>query len=136
MDIMLCCIEYTDPQNVIMGVSGAKTSMFYVKQGETRINDIRGDNRLIGGMKHKSRPFTRKELYLQVGDMIYLSSDGFGDQNNPEGLKFGKERLRNTFAEISVMSTYEQKKYLETALDYHQQNVEQRDDITVVGIRL
>lgn len=135
MDIMLCCLEYGD-DTISITASGAKTSLYYVKQGESVVNDLRGDNRLIGGVSHKTRPFTNKGLVLNRGDMLYLSSDGFADQNSPEGLKFGKERFKEFFAQHAGYTTNDQRSLLETALASHQQDAPQRDDITVVGIRL
>ncbi len=135
MDIMLCCLEYGD-ETVKITMSGAKTSMYYVKQNEIQVQDVRGDNRLIGGVSHKSKPFTNKELLLNRGDMIYLSSDGFPDQNSPDGLKFGKERFKEFFAQHASFSINEQRTLLELALSSHQQEASQRDDITVLGVRL
>jgi serine phosphatase RsbU (regulator of sigma subunit) len=135
MDIMLCCLEYGET-TVKITASGAKTSMFYVKKDESNVVDVRGDNRLIGGLSHKNRPFTNKELILDKGDMIYLSSDGFTDQNSPEGLKFGKERFKEFFAKNSSFPINEQRDLLELAMNSHQQDALQRDDITVVGVRL
>jgi serine phosphatase RsbU (regulator of sigma subunit)/ligand-binding sensor domain-containing protein len=135
MDIMLTCLEYGE-ETLSMTMSGAKTSLYYVKQGESVVNEIRGDNRLIGGTVHKTRPFTNKGLILNRGDMFYMSSDGFADQNSPEGLKFGKDRFKEFFAQHAGYTTNDQKSLLETALASHQQDTPQRDDITVVGVRL
>jgi serine phosphatase RsbU (regulator of sigma subunit) len=135
MDIMLCCLEYNE-NTVKITLSGAKTSMFYVPQNEAQVQDIRGDNRLIGGLIHKNKPFTNKEIILNRGDMIYLASDGFADQNSPEGLKFGKERLKEFFTQNANYPIQEQRNLLELALQTHQQDAAQRDDITVLGVRL
>jgi serine phosphatase RsbU (regulator of sigma subunit)/ligand-binding sensor domain-containing protein len=135
MDIMLCCLEYNE-NTVKITLSGAKTSMFYVPQNEAQVQDIRGDNRLIGGLIHKNKPFTNKEIILNRGDMIYLASDGFADQNSPEGLKFGKERLKEFFTQNASYPIQEQRNLLELALQTHQQDAAQRDDITVLGVRL
>jgi serine phosphatase RsbU (regulator of sigma subunit) len=135
MDIMLCAMEYNG-DNVKITVSGAKTTMYYVREGENIINDLRGDNRLIGGTSHKSKPFTNKIVELNAGDMLYMSSDGYPDQNAPDGLKFGKERFREMISRNAYLPISEQKALFEEALNQHQQTAEQRDDITVVGIKL
>ncbi len=135
MDIMICCLEYGET-NVKIIASGAKTSMFYVKKDEYTVTDLRGDNRLIGGVSHKNKPFTNKELILNYGDMVYLSTDGFADQNSPDGLKFGKERFKEFFAQNASLTINEQRNLLELAMSSHQQDAVQRDDITVLGVRL
>ncbi len=135
MDIMLCAIEYKG-DDVKLIISGAKTSMYYVREGETTINDIRGDNRLIGGTSHKSKPFTNKVVELRAGDLLYLSSDGYPDQNAPDGQKFGKERFREMLIRNAHLPINEQRILFEEALSQHQQTAPQRDDITVVGVKL
>jgi serine phosphatase RsbU (regulator of sigma subunit) len=68
--------------------------------------------------------------------MLYLCSDGLTDQNNPERKKFGENTLRHLLSECHDKPTETQKTNLTDALDAHQQNTEQRDDITFLGIRL
>jgi serine phosphatase RsbU (regulator of sigma subunit) len=110
--------------------------MYYVREGETTINEIRGDNRLIGGTSHKSKPFTNKIVELQEGTMLYMSSDGYPDQNAPDGQKFGKERFREMILRNAYLPVAEQRTLFEEAMNQHQQTADQRDDITVVGIKL
>jgi ligand-binding sensor domain-containing protein len=67
---------------------------------------------------------------------IYITTDGFADQQNPQNQKFGTRRLREFLRDNAHLNASQQKEALVMALETHQANEEQRDDITVIGIRL
>ena len=68
--------------------------------------------------------------------MLYLTSDGFADQNNPAREKMGSKKVNEILSQMATEAVNEQKRLLEEALDNHQQGSEQRGDITFVGIRI
>ncbi len=118
--------------------SGAKQNLYYFKKGSDTVEIISGDRRSIGGKLHKVNQieFTNKDINLHKGDMFYLLSDGIIDQNNTERKRFGTPRLLNLLSEIHNLPVNEQKEIiLKTLKDYMQDN-KQRDDITVIGVRL
>ena len=86
--------------------------------------------------KYNKIVFTNKEIILQQNDLIYLTTDGYIDQNNKERKRFGTKKFENILNKIANMELSEQKQILETELDNWQRNEKQRDDITVVGIKL
>ena len=73
---------------------------------------------------------------LPKGSLIYLTSDGYVDQNNPDRKKLGEKRLLELLQEHSGLSLPEQKSILENTLDDFQQGVDQRDDILVMGVKI
>ena len=68
--------------------------------------------------------------------MLYLTSDGFADQSNPEGKKIGTKNLKTFLEEIAPLDIDNQKEKLISFLKNHQNFEAQRDDILVVGIQL
>ena len=68
--------------------------------------------------------------------MIYLTTDGYVDQNNPAIKKFGTRNLTKLLKEIAEKKLPEQRQILEYKLDGHQAAELQRDDITIVGIKI
>ncbi len=141
-DIALCRIEKNEttdetPQFQIT-FSAAKRPLFYYSMKNKKLEIIKGDHRLIGGIRQqrKKPPFTNKELLLQKEDMLYLTSDGIIDQNNPDRKRFGTKRLTGILSKNAMLEMEQQGKILELLLDNYQQDEDQRDDITVLGVKL
>jgi serine phosphatase RsbU (regulator of sigma subunit) len=95
-----------------------------------------GTRRSIGSHRIKGKPFENNELLLEKGTSIYLTTDGFADQSNPKGDKFGTHNLIELVEKNLSLSMSEQGSQIEHALDIHQGKIEQRDDITVLGFRV
>jgi serine phosphatase RsbU (regulator of sigma subunit) len=132
MDVCLCRIE---PDGITF--AGARRSLYIVQGGE--IIEIEGDTKPIGGFQREAkRSFTSKRLDLDLSKpaMLYLTSDGYADQHNLRREKFGTKRLTQLFQTIAGYDVSEQHNALEHALSEHKGSVAQRDDITVMGIRL
>ncbi len=130
MDVCLCVME---PKNQKLIFSGAKRPLYHV--ANSTLTKIKGDRKTIGGrQKEEKRTFTNHEINIQEGDAVYLTSDGFADQSDVEGQKFGSKRLENLLLNIATQSCKKQKQKLLTELIKHQGKEEQRDDITIIGI--
>jgi len=65
-----------------------------------------------------------------------LLSDGIIDQNSPEGKKIGTAGFQNIISEIAEMPLKEQKNKITQILNSHKKNTNQRDDITILGIKI
>jgi serine phosphatase RsbU (regulator of sigma subunit) len=82
-------------------------------------------------------PFSLKRFELQKNDTLYLFTDGYVDQYGGEGLKkIGRNNFNNLLLEASSMNIEMQKFYLEDRLIEWKKDVEQMDDILVVGIKI
>ncbi len=137
MDVALCVIQALDEQTYQIDFTGAKRSLLYKNPGEnTPVNEMRGDNKSIGGQQNNKKSYSRKELVLEKGTILYLTSDGFADQNNEQRKKYGRLALRKLLQKYAHVSLLEQKQALEDALVEHQGKAEQRDDITILGLKL
>ncbi len=139
MDICLCRItrqgEEEDDPNVYLSFSGARRSLFLLRQGK-QVEVIRGDRRTVGGKYFNPNPFSKNELSLKKGDRIYLTSDGLMDQNSPEREKFGTRRFIDFLNEFGSQEMNEQQSKLEEVIMGFMKLEKQRDDITIMGINL
>ena len=138
MDVCLCRFEKTEEGNNRILFSGAKRPLFYVIDGEENILKIKGTRRTIGGHISKSTitNFADNEILLPNSSVLYLSTDGLVDQASPERNRFGSTKLVNLIKKIHSMPMSEQKKIIFDNLKVHQQDAEQRDDITLISVRL
>lgn len=138
MDVALCLFRIKKDDTVIINYSGAKISIYYKKTTDKNVQIIKADRKSIGGVffKHKDQDLTEHEIHLKKGDTIYLSSDGYIDQCNIQGRRFGSKRLLELFNNIVEKELLEQKTEIEREITNWQQSEIQRDDITVIGIKI
>ena len=131
MDISLCCF---DLKNKILEYSGAINSLFYIH--ENKLTEIKGDKQPIGQYAN-IKPFTSHHVNLAKGDKIYLFSDGFHDQFGGEkGKKFMYKRFRDLILGISSGEFSYQKTELEKEFNTWKKDLEQVDDVCVIGIKV
>jgi serine phosphatase RsbU (regulator of sigma subunit) len=135
IEIGLCMFENKNNLTNQIVYAGAKRPLYICVDNEIQI--IKGDAKSVGGrQKETERVFTNQNLNLLKGTMIFMASDGYADQNSPQNEKIGTQKMLATFAENSILSVETQKQALESLLKNHQQNKSQRDDITIIGVRI
>jgi ligand-binding sensor domain-containing protein/serine phosphatase RsbU (regulator of sigma subunit) len=135
MDVCLCRLE-EEGEEIKVSFAGARRPLYYVVKGTTEVCKINGDIISIGSDFKKGRVFTTHEILLPKGSLLYLTSDGYADQNDPFNNKIGSNRLKELIESFCSLSLRDQKMMFENALEEHMQGVEQRDDITIVGVRI
>ncbi len=137
MDVCLCQLEKLEGSKWKLVYSGAKRPLFIFQAETEKINTLKGDRRSVGGiLNKKEEPFTSQEIILQKGDTLYLTSDGLIDQSAPDRRRFGTGKLTEILEKTASLSLSEQQKCIENELSEFQQGEEQRDDITLIGIRI
>ncbi len=136
MDLCLCRFEKIENE-INVNFSGAKRPLFIFRNENNKIETIKPDRRSIGGAKEKRKivNFTSKQTVIFEKDIIYLTTDGYIDQNNALRKRFGTKQFFEIVQENADKSFFEQKNILEKALDNWQKDESQRDDITVMGIK-
>ncbi len=89
------------------------------------------------GKGEKETSFTLHTIDAQKDDLIYFYTDGYADQfGGPKGKKFKYKQLENLLISINLKSMEEQKQLLTAALAGWKGNLEQVDDILVIGMRI
>lgn len=141
MDISLVTLENVQGENqekVKVTFSGARRPLYYIEhdKGGDGLQELKGQRNWIGGMNDGRGPFENQELWLEKGDLIYLTSDGLVDQNDQARRKFKKDRLKKLLSENAHLTLHKQQEILEQALDEHMQKTTQRDDILVWGVKV
>ena len=94
-------------------------------------------NKQAIGKTDIASPFTTHTFSLKKGDTLYLFTDGYADQFGGEkGKKFKYKPLKEMLLKNSKNSPLQQKEKLENTLEYWKGNLEQVDDVCIIGIRL
>jgi serine phosphatase RsbU (regulator of sigma subunit) len=136
MDVGIIVMEKSaDPNMRTIYFAGARRPLYYTKEGE--LCEIKPDRSSIGGWQQEAeRHYTEHCIELAVGEMIYMTTDGYADQPDSQMRVFAAKRLRELLKSIADKPDDTQLKILEEELKRHQGTEPQRDDITVVGIRI
>jgi PAS domain S-box-containing protein len=132
-DISLIVVDKEKKQ---LQFSGAFNSMYFVRKGV--LTEYQADKCPIGRYP-KLINFQCNIIDYEDGDEVFLCSDGYRDQfGGPYNRRLGSAKLRELFTAASFLHTAEQKEKIEHTLDdwMAQQNLEQVDDVTVMGIKL
>ena len=136
MDLGICKIEEQPHMKQKVTFSGSKNRIYHV-DSVGKLTTYDSNRILIGGAKSLNKAsFTNEVIYLESNDMLYMATDGFQDQANSERRSFSSKKLKEIFCKIYSFEFDVQKNALETVLNSHQGETEQRDDITLIGVRL
>ncbi|PWJ44467.1 tetratricopeptide repeat protein [Sediminitomix flava] len=138
MDVCLLVLERGGGVVERVTFAGAKRSLYYIGPEDNEVQIQKGDNLAIGGLrrKKKDKRFESKEVHVEKGTVIYLTSDGLVDQNDINREKFGTMRLLELLQNNKSKSMEMQREIIERELLAHQGKAEQRDDISMIGIKL
>ncbi len=80
MDVCLCCLR---PESGRVEFAGAKRPLYHYQAATASTRVLRGDRFSIGGKRDKPGMFFQTQRFeMEPGDAVYLSSDGFVDQND------------------------------------------------------
>lgn len=133
MDISICAFDNNTHQ---LQWAGANNPLWIIRKGTSEIESIKPDKQPIG-MFGESKPFTPHLIKINEGDIVYLFSDGFTDQFGGErGKKLKSSKFKELLLSIKELSMDEQKVFLDNTFDTWKGELEQIDDVCVIGVRL
>ncbi len=112
--------------------AGAFNPLWYIESGI--LKEIKADKQPIGYVE-QPKPFTNHTLYLNTNDTVYLFTDGFADQfGGIKGKKYKYKQLEENLLANCHKPFEEQKEILNKSFDVWKGNLEQVDDVTIIGI--
>lgn len=131
MDGVLLCF---DKSNATISYAAAYNSPVLISNGEIR--ELPSDKMPIGqGIKQDT--FTLQKVSYSSGDTLYLLTDGYADQlGGAKGKKFKYKQLYELLKTNSHLPLEEHRIVLENTIEEWRGNLEQVDDICVIGIKL
>jgi predicted ATPase/serine phosphatase RsbU (regulator of sigma subunit) len=135
MDVCICRLEDYENQKTKVLFAGARRPLYYIINEE--LQEIKGNRYSIGGvLRTLERKYQDHEIIMPKESLIYLSSDGLADQANKKRDSFSMLRLRAFIAQNCHLEIAQQKDLLLSDWEFFRQETEQRDDVTLIGIRL
>jgi serine phosphatase RsbU (regulator of sigma subunit) len=135
LDIGIITIE-EENENSKITFAGAKHSLHYIAANkECIIEEIAATRKSIGGTIDDIK-FEDNVLILPPDSIIYMSSDGYIDQNDAKRKRLGTDLFFKTIESIQSKDFETQKEILTDLLKKYMQGTEQRDDILVLGVKV
>jgi serine phosphatase RsbU (regulator of sigma subunit) len=132
MDISLCA--YNTTKNT-MQYAGANNPLWIVRNGD--LIETKANKQPIGRFEN-NHPFTNHEFELQKNDAIYIFTDGYADQfgGATAQKKLTKKRFKDLIIGLQNTDMLAQGKTLESFILEYMNQVEQVDDILVMGLKV
>jgi len=115
--------------------AGAYNSVYRIRNGE--LTEFHADKTPVGFyFEDDLVPFITQSIDIVSGDQICLFTDGFADQfGGPRGKKFKYRQLKDKLCAASSKPCSAQKTDLERAFDEWKGNLEQIDDVCLIGVK-
>jgi serine phosphatase RsbU (regulator of sigma subunit) len=133
MDIALCVLNVRSRE---LKYAGANNPLWIVKPEMEELFEIKGDKQPIGKYA-EIKEFSTHKLNLNKGDLIFLFTDGFADQfGGPKGKKFKYKTFKNLLLKNKDLSVREQLAIYDESFEDWKGDLEQLDDVCVIGVRV
>jgi len=131
MDISLLCID-SETKKIFW--SGANNPLWYIE--DNKLHEIKADKQPIGKVDNP-KPFTTHQINHKENTTFYLFTDGFADQfGGPNGKKFKYKQFSDLLIKHNNLSAEQKANIInKTFLDW-KGDLEQVDDVCVIGIKL
>ncbi|MDF2453160.1 MAG: protein serine/threonine phosphatase [Bacteroidota bacterium] len=139
MDISLCkinletrALEWAGANNPLWSIQSSSSPGGF---GNKELKEIKADKQPIG-YTDVYKPFTN-HTFIEKNCTYYLFTDGYADQfGGPKGKKFKYKSMQEKLINLYDKPLETQKNELATIFDEWKGNLEQVDDVCVIGIRI
>lgn len=149
MDIALCVL---DKKTMMVDFAGANNPIYVMRKNivqdknisldgtknyESNLIEIKANRFPVGYHPYINASFVNFQFKAQKGDVIYMFSDGFSDQfGGNQAKKFTSKRFKKLLSSVYELPMEQQKEELITTLESWKDDLEQIDDVCVVGVKL
>ncbi len=131
VDMSICCIHKNSAK---LYFAGAKNNLLQVTAQNELIEYAANRYGISGNNSETQLNYSNHEINIEKGTKFYLSTDGFADQfGGPKGKKFKQKQLNATLINYCNLDFYEQADNLINDFYLWKGNLEQIDDVTLIG---
>lgn len=114
--------------------AGANNPVYIIRNNE--LKEYPGDKMPISLYQYMD-PFNKKLINIRKGDQIYMFTDGYTDQFGGEHQKkFKFKPFRKLIVETNNLTMEEQKTRLNLTYEFWKGDLEQVDDVLVMGLKI
>ncbi len=129
MDIAICLLEGNKLQ-----YAGAHNPLWLIRNGE--LLETKANKQPIGKFDNPE-PYTTHSIDLLKGDSLYIFSDGYADQFGGEkGKKLKTTNFKKLLISIQKETMDKQRQLISEAFEDWKGELEQLDDICVIGVKI
>jgi serine phosphatase RsbU (regulator of sigma subunit) len=130
-----CCLCSFDFHHMKLSYANANNNFYIIRDKELITAQ---SNKMPVGAGHNSMElFKEWQIDLQKNDIVITLTDGYADQfGGPKGKKFKYKQLETLLLESAHLPLSEMKNILDIAIDSWKGNLEQVDDICIIGIKV
>ncbi len=133
MDISLCCLNL---KTRVLYSSGANNPVLILRKESSDFDIIKADRQPVGLFSH-AKPFKEHKTQLEKGDKVYIFTDGYQDQFGGEkGKKLMPKKFKKLLLDSNQLSMEQQKQTLENEFNSWRGELEQIDDVCVIGVEI
>jgi serine phosphatase RsbU (regulator of sigma subunit) len=130
MDMTVTVIDFDNDK---LYFAGANNPLYHIRNGE--LSQHKADKMPVA-IHEVMDEFNLVTVDLKRGDTFYTFSDGYVDQfGGPKQKKFLSKNFRTLLLEIQNLDMIEQGKRLDEVFEEYRADVEQVDDVVVIGVR-
>ena len=130
MDMVVCKINRKERK---LFFAGANNPLYLVRDGELTVFKT---DKMPVSIHLVMTPFSGQEIQMKPGDTIYLFSDGYADQfGGPLGKKLKYRSFKKLLIANSKKEMRDQGLLLDKAFEKWKGNIEQIDDVVVIGLK-
>jgi len=131
MDISLCRLNTATYE---LQWSGANNPLWLIRNNI--LTELKPDKQPIGNYMDQ-KPFTSHSISLERSDTFYVFTDGYADQfGGPKGKKFKYKQLQEELLAVQNKRMNSQQETLEKLFENWKNELEQIDDVCIIGVRV
>jgi serine phosphatase RsbU (regulator of sigma subunit) len=133
MDVSFCTIDF---KTLELQYAGAFNPLYIIRNEQ--LLQTKADKFPIGFfLGEEKKKFTNHTIQLQSGDTVYIFSDGYADQfGGPYGRKFMAVPFRVLLMDLHKQPVEKQKQMLNKTIEDWRGQLDQVDDILVIGVKI
>lgn len=132
MDAVLCIYDF---KHLWLRFACANNPLWILRKNE--LIKFKPDKMPVGMHYGEQKPFSINTVGLRKGDIVYTFTDGYADQfGGQKGKKFKYKALKEVLISIQNKSMEEQKEILNSTFENWKGNLEQVDDVLIIGVRV
>ena len=133
MDISLCVL---DKKNNLLKFAGANNPLWLLRKDDVEVTEVKATKQAIG-RGDTEQNFLSHEIKLESGDQLYIFTDGFADQfGGDKGKKYKYKPFKDLLIANRNATLEVQSKQIIQEFENWKKDLEQVDDICVIGVRV